>query len=100
MSQLMLCILHCPKCHTRHIDRGEWRDRPHHRHQCEECRFRWIVQPHCIGVTNEELWFGRTPRASGVRISDVEVTVAAGADPKALAAKVLETAALAVRSKP
>lgn len=28
-------LLHCPMCHTRHIDEGEFATRPHHTHACQ-----------------------------------------------------------------
>jgi hypothetical protein len=46
-------ILHCPKCAMRHFDEGEWATRPHRRHQCAYCRFRWIVTPLCTGVHDD-----------------------------------------------
>jgi len=30
-------ILHCPMCHARHIDEGEFATRPHHTHSCQTC---------------------------------------------------------------
>lgn len=47
---LIMAILHCPSCARRHYDEGEWRTRPHRRHQCAHCRFRWLVVPLCIGA--------------------------------------------------
>jgi hypothetical protein len=46
-------ILHCPKCHTQHIDRDEgqhmaphtagsvWRNPPHRSHLCHHCNCTW-----------------------------------------------------------
>lgn len=28
-------VLFCPKCGLQHLDVGEWRERPHHKHYCE-----------------------------------------------------------------
>lgn len=35
----------CPSCATPHIDRGEWRYRPHKRHLCETCGQVWDPFP-------------------------------------------------------
>jgi hypothetical protein len=43
-------FLCCPSCGRRHYDEGEWTTRPHRRHQCAHCRFRWIVEPLCFGA--------------------------------------------------
>jgi hypothetical protein len=42
--------LFCLSCGRRHLDEGEWAERPHRRHQCEHCRFRWIIEPPCYGA--------------------------------------------------
>jgi hypothetical protein len=55
MTEPIAARLHCPECDARHIDQGEWKTRPHRRHQCERCRFRWIVEPPCYGASDEEL---------------------------------------------
>lgn len=34
-------ILHCPDCRTRHVDEGEWADRVHHTHSCQNCGLTW-----------------------------------------------------------
>lgn len=34
-------ILHCPVCHVRHIDEGEWEGRPHKTHECQSCGLQW-----------------------------------------------------------
>lgn len=34
-------ILYCPECMQRHVDRGEFADRPHHTHACQECGMVW-----------------------------------------------------------
>jgi hypothetical protein len=34
-------ILHCPQCGERHIDEGEFADKPHHTHACQGCGFVW-----------------------------------------------------------
>jgi len=49
-EQPIAAILHCPACDRRHYDEGEWATRPHRRHQCAHCRFRWIVEPLCFGA--------------------------------------------------
>lgn len=28
-------ILHCPACHARHVDEGEFAEKPHHSHACQ-----------------------------------------------------------------
>lgn len=35
--------IHCPMCHTLHIDEGEFAtaDRPHHTHTCQNCGHSW-----------------------------------------------------------
>lgn len=42
--------LSCPKCNGRHVDRGEWVSRPHHKHLCEHCGHVWRVEPYQYGV--------------------------------------------------
>ena len=34
-------ILHCPECHDRHIDVGEFATKPHHTHACQNCGMVW-----------------------------------------------------------
>lgn len=34
-------LLWCPGCGNRHIDRGEFAERPHHTHACQHCGFVW-----------------------------------------------------------
>ena len=34
-------ILHCPGCKTRHIDEGEFKNKAHHTHSCQECGLVW-----------------------------------------------------------
>lgn len=34
-------ILTCPDCGTRHIDEGEFADKPHHTHACQGCGLVW-----------------------------------------------------------
>lgn len=31
----------CPRCLSRHIDRGQWRRKPHRTHLCEACDHQW-----------------------------------------------------------
>lgn len=34
-------VLFCPECTERHIDTGEFAERPHHTHACQACGFVW-----------------------------------------------------------
>ena len=34
-------ILHCPMCHARHIDEGQFANKAHHTHACQECGNVW-----------------------------------------------------------
>ncbi len=34
-------LLWCPVCHARHIDEGEFADKPHHTHACQGCGAVW-----------------------------------------------------------
>ncbi len=34
-------LLWCPSCHTRHVDEGEFTEKPHHTHACQSCGFVW-----------------------------------------------------------
>jgi hypothetical protein len=34
-------LLHCPACHERHIDEGEFATREHHSHACQSCGHVW-----------------------------------------------------------
>lgn len=34
-------LLHCPLCSARHIDEGEFADKIHHTHACQECGHVW-----------------------------------------------------------
>ncbi len=34
-------LLNCPCCGERHIDEGEWAERPHHTHACQSCGTVW-----------------------------------------------------------
>lgn len=34
-------LLHCPACHIRHVDEGEWARRHHHTHACQSCGAVW-----------------------------------------------------------
>lgn len=45
-------ILHCPACHSQHIDEGEWATRAHHKHLCAVCRARW--QPSLVDTVGVE----------------------------------------------
>ncbi|HEX6038894.1 hypothetical protein [Longimicrobium sp.] len=46
--------LFCPKCNERHVDRGEWETRPHHKHLCEFCGHVWRVEPYTYGIAAPE----------------------------------------------
>ena len=35
-------ILHCPECHNRHIDEGEFATKVHNTHACQFCGFVWL----------------------------------------------------------
>jgi hypothetical protein len=34
-------LLWCPECRTRHVDVGEFKDKPHHTHACQHCGHVW-----------------------------------------------------------
>lgn len=34
-------VMHCPRCHGRHIDANEWATKPHRTHLCEHCGAKW-----------------------------------------------------------
>lgn len=34
-------LLWCPECGKRHIDVGEFKDKPHHTHACQHCGMVW-----------------------------------------------------------
>jgi hypothetical protein len=34
-------MLRCPMCSFRHIDDGEWTERPHRTHLCRQCAHEW-----------------------------------------------------------
>lgn len=34
-------VMFCPSCLTRHIDAGEFAEKPHHTHACQECDVVW-----------------------------------------------------------
>lgn len=42
-------ILTCPSCSERHIDDGEFADKPHHTHACQSCGMCWrpAIVPTC-----------------------------------------------------
>ena len=46
------CRLFCPWCHEQHFDKGEWLERPHHKHLCAYCGKLWRVEPFCFGVAD------------------------------------------------
>ncbi len=47
-------IIHCPYCHFRHVDAGEWKTRPHHKHLCLNCQKLFRIEPYCYGAPEEE----------------------------------------------
>lgn len=34
-------LLWCPECGARHIDTGEFAEKPHHTHACQQCGMVW-----------------------------------------------------------
>lgn len=40
-------LLHCPLCGVRHIDKDEFKEKPHHTHACQGCGHVW-----CPAVVN------------------------------------------------
>jgi hypothetical protein len=34
-------LLWCPACHARHLDEGEFAEKPHHTHACQSCGLAW-----------------------------------------------------------
>lgn len=34
-------LLWCPACHARHVDTGEFMEKPHHTHACQSCGLAW-----------------------------------------------------------
>ena len=42
-------LLHCPLCHERHIDEGEFATKSHHSHACQNCGHVWrpAIVPTC-----------------------------------------------------
>jgi len=47
-------VLHCPKCHVQHVDRGEWATaaKAHQKHLCEACGHTW--KPSAIATVGVE----------------------------------------------
>lgn len=44
-------LLWCPGCGKRHVDRGEWKTRPHKTHACQFCGMCWRpAVPPTVGV--------------------------------------------------
>lgn len=44
-------VTRCPSCNVRHIDAGEWKNRPHRTHLCLECGTTWRpFEHHTRGV--------------------------------------------------
>lgn len=44
-------LLWCPGCGGRHIDKGEFRTKPHHTHACQHCGMVWRpALVHTVGV--------------------------------------------------
>lgn len=51
VSEPLAMILHCPMCHARHIDKGEFATKPHHTHACQSCGLAWRPAIHpTVGV--------------------------------------------------
>ena len=40
-SEPVPMIMHCPMCGERHLDVGDFANKPHHTHACQECGFVW-----------------------------------------------------------
>ncbi len=47
-------VIYCPWCHERHLDEGEWKTRPHHKHLCLKCGKLFRVEPYCYGAHDDE----------------------------------------------
>lgn len=44
-------LLWCPECGKRHVDRGEFVEKPHHTHACQHCGHVWRPAIVCtVGV--------------------------------------------------
>lgn len=51
LEQPISMVLFCPMCHQRHIDVGEFSEKPHHTHACQHCGFVWRpAVRHTVGV--------------------------------------------------
>lgn len=48
-------VLRCPSCTALHIDGGEWATRPHHRHQCQQCKNEWDVGHLSYGIAPDSM---------------------------------------------
>ena len=42
-------VLVCPDCGRRHLDVGEWKTRPHHKHLCHYCGHIWRLEDYVAG---------------------------------------------------
>lgn len=40
-AEVIPMVLHCPYCHTQHLDKGEWATKAHTSHRCHVCRAIW-----------------------------------------------------------
>ena len=44
-------LLWCPECGARHVDEGEFAEKPHHTHACQFCGMVWRpAVVHTVGV--------------------------------------------------
>ena len=41
MAEITSMLLWCPSCSTRHVDAGEFIEKPHHTHACQSCGMVW-----------------------------------------------------------
>lgn len=56
-------ILWCPMCHERHVDRGQFRSKPHHTHACQRCGSCW--RPAIVETMGVKFLPGFKDRATG-----------------------------------
>lgn len=41
LSEPVPMLIWCPMCSARHLDEGEFAEKPHHTHSCQECGLTW-----------------------------------------------------------